>query len=78
MVRMFADCSNLEEVNIININSNFALLWSPKMQQPALHKVIDNLLPQTSTKTLTLGSTLLARVSEEYKTKATQKGWTLA
>ena len=40
--------------------------------------VINGLQTVTSTKTLTLGSTNLAKLTDEEKQIATNKGWTLA
>ena len=41
-------------------------------------KVLNNLQSITTTQTLTLGSTLLAKLTDEDKKIATDKGWTLA
>ena len=44
-----------------------------------IKKIITNgLLPITTTRTLTLGSTLLAQLTDKEKKLATDKGWTLA
>ena len=44
----------------------------------SLMSIINNLATVTTTQTLTLGSTYLAKLSSEEKAIATSKGWTLA
>ena len=44
----------------------------------SLMSIINNLATVTTTQTLTLGSTNLAKLSSEEKAIATNKGWTLA
>lgn len=79
MIRMFAGCSSLEEIHMININANLNISSSTKFTREALLEIIGNLKAQTSgTKTLTMGSTNLAKLTEEDKAIATNKGWTLA
>lgn len=75
---MFNGCSNLETIHMTGMKVSFNISASTKFNTNALHEIINNLATVTSTKTLTMGSTNLAKVSEEYKTIATNKGWTLA
>ena len=76
---MFSRCSSLEAIHMININANLDIHWSTKFTREALLEIIGNLKAQTSgTKTLTMGSTNLAKLNEEDKAIATNKGWTLA
>ena len=79
MSNMFSNCSSLEAIHMININANLDISSSTKFTREALVEVIGNLKAQTSgTKTLTMGSTNLAKLTEEDKAIATNKGWTLA
>lgn len=76
---MLSNCGNLEEIHMININANINISSSTKFTREALLEVIGNLKAQTSgTKTLTMGSTNLAKLTDEDKAIATNKGWTLA
>ena len=79
MSSMFGNCKNLEEIHMININANLVISASTKFTREALLEIIGNLKAQTSgTKTLTMGSTNLAKLTDEDKAIATNKGWTLA
>ena len=71
-------CSALEEVHIHNLGVNLSLSDSPKLTHDCLVELINNLQTVTSTKTLTLGSTNLAKLTDAEKQVATDKGWTLA
>ena len=76
---MFSNCNNLEAIHMININANLNISASTKFTREALLEIIGNLKAQTSgTKTLTMGSTNLAKLTDEDKDIATSKGWTLA
>lgn len=79
MDSMFSNCNNLEAIHMININANLSISASTKFTREALLEIIGNLKAQTSgTKTLTMGSTNLAKLTDEDKAIATNKGWTLA
>ena len=79
MGSMFYNCSSLEQIHMININANLDISSSTKFTREALNEIIGNLKAQTSgTKTLTMGSTNLAKLTDEDKAIATNKGWTLA
>lgn len=78
MYSMFYNCSSLETIHIINIGANLDISSSTKFIREALLEIIGNLKTVTSTKTLTMGSTNLAKLTEEDKAIATNKGWTLA
>ena len=76
---MFDNCSALEQIHMININANLRINSSTKFTREALLEIIGNLKAQTSgTKTLTMGATNLAKLTEADKKIATDKGWTLA
>lgn len=75
---MIEYCSALEEVHIHNLGVDLKLSNSPKLTHDCLVELINNLQTVTSTKTLTLGSTNLAKLTDAEKQVATDKGWTLA
>ena len=75
----FSNCSNLEAIHMININANLSISASTKFTREALIEIIGNLKAQTSgSKKLTMGATNLAKLTDEDKAIATNKGWTLA
>ena len=78
MSEMLRGCSNLTEIHMLNIGTNLDIHWSTKFTREALLEIIGNLKTVTSTKTLTMGATNLAKLTEEDKEIATNKGWTLA
>ena len=79
MYSMFSGCFSLEAIHMININANLKIFASTKFTREALLEIIGNLKAQTSgTKTLEMGSTNLAKLTDEDKKIATDKGWTLS
>lgn len=79
MIYMFDYCNNLKTIHMININANLDINYSTKFTREALLEIIGNLKAQTSgTKTLKMGATNLAKLTDEDKAIATNKGWTLA
>lgn len=79
MSSMFYNCSNLEEIHMININADLDISASTKFTREALLEIIGNLKAQTSgSRKLTMGSTNLAKLTDDDKAIATNKGWTLA
>ena len=80
MGNMFRNCSNLTKISMLNIGANLDIHWCTKMEREALLEVLGNLkdLTGSTSKTLTLGSTLLNKLTEEDKLIATNKNWTLA
>lgn len=79
MTSTFTNCPNLEKIHMININTFLNIGSSTKFTREALLEIIGNLKAQTSgTETLMMGSTNLAKLTDEDKAIATNKGWTLA
>ena len=78
MKNMFSSCSNLKEIHMTGMKTNFNISDSTKFTESALVEILNNLATVTSTKTLTMGSTNLAKLTDEEKAIATNKGWTLA
>ena len=76
--RMFSDCNALEEIHTTGMKSSFSISSSKKLTESALVEILNNLATVTSTQTLTMGSTNLAKLTDEEKAIATNKGWTLA
>lgn len=77
---MFAKCNQLSNLQAPkNINANMDFSDCP-LTHDSLMDIINNLIttPYTQTKTLTLGVTNLAKLTDEEKVIATGKGWTLA
>ena len=80
MSSMFNGCSNLTKISMINIGADLDIHYCTKMTREALLEVLGNLKDLTgqTSKTLTLGSTLLAKLTDDDKAIATNKNWTLA
>lgn len=78
MSYMFYNCSSLETIHMINIGVDLDISSSTKFTREALLEIIGNLKTVTSTRTLKMGATNLAKLTEEDKAIATNKGWTLA
>ena len=78
MASMFLGCSNLTSLDSMQ-NIPVTLDLSPTiLDATSLLDVINNLATVTTTQTLTLGSTLLAKLTEDQIAIATNKGWTVA
>ena len=78
MSSMFSNCPRLETIHMINIGANLDIKSSTEFTREALLEIIGNLKTVTSTKKLTMGATNLAKLTDEDKAIATNKGWTLA
>lgn len=74
----FRACSKLEQIHMTGMKASFDIHYSTKFTREALVEILNNLATVTSTKTLTMGSTNLAKLTDEDKSIATNKGWTLA
>ena len=75
---MFDYCGNLKSILMTNIGTNLKISASTKFEREDLLIILNNLKTVTSTKTLTMGAKNLAKLSDEDKAIATNKGWTLA
>ena len=60
-----------------NISTNMSVEKSTALSHDSLMRIINNLITVASTKTLTLGATNLAKLTDEEKAIATGKGWTV-
>lgn len=73
-------CYALKEINILDIHYNIKISVSTQFTREALVHIIGNLRDMTgsSAKTLTMGSTNLAKLTEDDIAVATDKNWTVA
>lgn len=78
MSYMLNSCTKLKEIHMTGMKVNFDISSSNLFTREALLEIINNLATVTSTQTLTMGSTNLAKLTDEDKAIATNKGWTLA
>ena len=76
---MFYGCSSLTTLGgFVGLSKALSLSDSPNLTHDSLMNVINNLATVTSSTKLRLGSTNLAKLTDEEKKVATDKGWTLA
>lgn len=80
VTNMFLGCSSLENLGgLTNLKSSLSLKSCSLLTHDSLMNVINEAADVTaSPKTLTLGETNLAKLTDEDKAIATNKGWTLA
>ena len=77
MSYMFRDCTSLKSILMYGMKVSFDISASTQFEESDLVTILNNLASVTSTKTLTMGSTNLAKLTDEEKAIATNKGWTL-
>ena len=77
MSSMFYSCYSLTEIHMTGMKVSFDISASTKFTESALVEILNNLTNVTSTQTLTMGSTNLAKLTDDEKAIATGKGWTL-
>ena len=78
---IFNACRSLETIHMFNMKVNFDISSSNEFTREALVEIINNCYDVTTlnkTAKLTMGSTNLAKLTDEDKLIATNKGWTLA
>jgi len=78
MNNIFASCRSLKSVLMTNIGVSFDISASTKFERTDLLIILNNLATVTKTQTLKMGATNLAKLTDEDKLIATNKGWTLA
>lgn len=78
MFDIFKGCSKLSEIHMTGIKANLNISSSSLFTRDALLEILNNLSTIDGTKTLTMGSTNLSKLTDEDKAIATNKGWTLA
>lgn len=74
----FISCSSLKSILMTGMKANFDISASTKFEESDLVTILNNLATVTTTKTLKMGATNLAKLTDEDKAIATNKGWTLA
>lgn len=75
---IFGNCTSLKSILMTGIKLSFSISSSTQFEQSDLVTILNNLATVTTTQTLTMGATNLAKLTDEDKTIATNKGWTLA
>ena len=78
---MFSYCRSLKTIHMVNMKVDFDISASTNFTRQALVEIINNCYDLTTlnkTARLTMGSTNLAKLTDEDKLNATNKGWTLA
>lgn len=78
MDSMFNGCSSLKSILMTGMKVSFDISASTKFEKTDLLIILNNLATVTTTKTLKMGATNLAKLTDEDKAIATNKGWTLA
>ena len=78
MNNIFASCRSLKSILMTNIGVSFNIASSTLFEREDLVLILNNLKTVTTTKTLTMGATNLAKLTDSDKAIATDKGWTLA
>lgn len=68
----------LSKIGFYNIKVSFDISTLLMLSQSELVNILNNLATVETTQTLTLGSKLLAKLTDEEKAIATEKNWTLA
>lgn len=77
MNNIFASCHSLKSILMTNIGVSLNISSSTLFERSDLLVILNNLKTVT-TKTLTMGATNLAKLTDEDKAIATNKGWKLA
>ena len=75
---IFYNCSNLKSILMTGMKKSFDISASEKFERTDLVTILNNLATVQTTETLTMGATNLAKLTDEDKAIATNKGWTLA
>lgn len=78
MTYTFYHCYSLKSILMTGMKVEFDISASTKFERADLLIILNNLATVTTTQTLTMGATNLAKLTDEDKAIATNKGWTLA
>ena len=74
MNNIFASCRSLKSILMTNIGVSLNISASTLFERADLVTILNNLKTVTTTKTLTMGATNLAKLTDEDKAIATNKG----
>lgn len=74
MSGMFDGCTNLKSILMTNIGANLDISASTKFEREDLLIILNNLKTVTEARTLTMGDANLAKLTDEDKAIATNKG----
>lgn len=74
---MFGGCTSLKSILMHGMKVSFDIHASTQFEESDLVTILNNLATVTSTQTLTMGPTNLAKLTDAEKAIATNKGWTL-
>ena len=77
MGEMFSGCTNLTAIHMTGMAADLDISASTQFTREALVEILNNLATVTSTKTLTMGTDNLNKLTYIDKSIATNKGWTL-
>lgn len=75
---MFQGCTSLKTVIMPGLSTYLDISYSTQFETDDLVTILNNLATVTTSQTLRMGATNLAKLSDEQKKIATDKGWTLA
>ena len=75
---IFGACTSLKSILMYGMKASFDISSSTRFERSDLVTILNNLATITTSETLTMGETNLAKLTEEDKAIATNKGWTLA
>lgn len=75
---VFSRCYKLTAIHMTNMSVSFKINDCIALEEAAIVEIFNNLATVSTAQTLTLGSKLLAKLTDEDKAIATNKGWTLA
>lgn len=78
MGNIFNGCTSLKSILMTGMKVSFDISSSTQFERADLVTILNNLAAVTTTQTLTMGATNLAKLTDEDKAIATNKGWTLA
>ena len=73
----FSQCSKLKSILMHGMKVSFDISTSVRFEKSDLVTILNNLAVVTTTQTLKMGATNLAKLTDEEKAIATNKGWTL-
>lgn len=75
----FNGCTSLIEVRFTpeSIKQNLAFTQSSQLSDESIQSILDGLANVSTTRTLSLNSEVYAKLTEEQKQSATDKGWTI-